>query len=808
MGSVRRGAIRIGLELIQSLSSKPVAPSVRDDLEGRVLEKLNNPYINREGVPLAMDIFKPIGEEYEGRELPVIVAIHGGGLVTGDRKISLDLSRELALRGYLVFSIEYRLSPRANVCEQFDDICAGMDLVGRKLIEYEVDYSRVFLTADSAGAFLAIYTAAMKKSRKLQDAIGYKPSHMTFKAIGLSCGMFYTSRDDILGALLSEQFYGDKKEDAEFLQFMNPEHPEIINNLPPTFLVTSKGDFLNRYSIMYEKALKKAGKTTKLLYYGDDELKHTFNFAHPDLPQSKDANDKMLAFFEEQAQIQYARQTGRAELAKKTEAIESKIKRGTYKQQRLWKTIREMKSLDEDSLNSIAIRDEARSVTYRQMFRKWDCYAEVFSGLKMTGRSNARVGIPGAMTKEAVYAFYGLNMTGALVSMLPYAYMEDAERLAEAVREEELTDLILTDYQASPSFVKKLMEQETGLRRVIILTTEMRRAAVPQEEITKIKLEQGKIHHILDRRHKGRSSQRSERIRLHEDRFTGPVQDRCHKHPSQNRSLDPLLIQIDDHKQADKHRDNTEHHLSIPGAHLFPAQSGSQCSEEVLHHVVRTSGIGIDPRIRSESDVQKHQTDCRRDSQADRQRNRVNNLFTDVEHRQDQEQDSFNQNNTQCRTEGNQIGGSCNGSDIRDNDREETVQSHTGRHDKRLVRKKGHGERTYRGSNTGRHKNSVPKVRSLCLKIRQKIRVQGDDIFRHQFVVGHAGRRDVQQTCFRITHGNVAPCFNGEVAAFHGDAGFQDQTDDLCVQCVCTHSIYCRSDRRKIQSMPGKGKIM
>ena len=71
--------------------------------------------------------------------------------------------------------------------------------------------------------------------------------------------------------------------------------------------------------------------------------------------------------------------------------------------------------------------------------------------------------------------------------MLPYAYMEDAERLAEAVREEELTDLILTDYQASPSFVKKLMEQETGLRRVIILTTEMRRAAVPQEEITKIK---------------------------------------------------------------------------------------------------------------------------------------------------------------------------------------------------------------------------------------------------------------------------------------------------------------------------------
>ena len=134
----------------------------------KVEELLNRPYMNRDEVPLAMDIFKP--EMPEGTELPVIVVIHGGGLVVGDRKISRRYSKALASRGYLVFSIEYRLAPRANSAEQLDDVCAGLDLVGRELVNFDVDFSRIFLTAESAGAYLAVYAAAMKKSEKLQNA--------------------------------------------------------------------------------------------------------------------------------------------------------------------------------------------------------------------------------------------------------------------------------------------------------------------------------------------------------------------------------------------------------------------------------------------------------------------------------------------------------------------------------------------------------------------------------------------------------------------------------------------------------------
>ena len=305
---LQREAIRIILERVQAsdLQDKfedkgdaSAVPGVKFEVE----EHLNNPYMNRGEVPLAMDIFKPVVAE--DVELPVVVTIHGGGLVVGSRAASRQYARVLAGRGYLVFSVEYRLAPRANSAEQLDDVCAGLDLIGRMLVDYNVDFTRMFLTAESAGAYLAIYVAAMRKSKKLRQAIGYDPSRMIFKALGLHSGMFYTTRRDPVGLLLADQFFGEKEMDPDFLQYMNPEHDEILLNLPPVFLSTSRGDFLNNYTLMYHKALKNAGKVSHLVYYGEKELGHAFPALNPLLPQSLDATDRMLAWFEEQAKIAY-----------------------------------------------------------------------------------------------------------------------------------------------------------------------------------------------------------------------------------------------------------------------------------------------------------------------------------------------------------------------------------------------------------------------------------------------------------------------------------------------------------------------
>jgi acetyl esterase/lipase len=302
--TVRKEVVRVLLEKVQGDSLKRsmegnYSPLDENALPYEVEEMLNRPYMNRQEVPLAMDIFKPKTEK--GKELPVIVTIHGGGLVLGDRKMHRRYAKILAGHGYLVFCIEYRLAPRANVAEQLDDVCAGMDLVGRTLVDFDVDFTRVFLTAESAGAFLATYVAAMKESEALQKAVGYEPSNVRFKALGLISGMFYTQKRDLIGHFLAEQFYGDKMSDTDFLELMNPEHKEILGNLPPVFLVTSRGDFLNNYTLMFHDALKKAGKRTHLVYYGEKELGHAFVTMQPGNEKSVDAIERMLKWFEESA---------------------------------------------------------------------------------------------------------------------------------------------------------------------------------------------------------------------------------------------------------------------------------------------------------------------------------------------------------------------------------------------------------------------------------------------------------------------------------------------------------------------------
>ena len=261
-----------------------------------IREYLDISYTNRSGKELLMDIFEPMVTP--GTELPVIINIHGGGLIMGKKEFSVGLCRQIARRGYLVFSLEYRLIPDVRVYEQFDDVCAGMDCVGRKLVDFDVDLTRIYLVAESAGAYLATYVATMKKSKALQDAIGYASSRMNFKAMGLISGMFYTTRKDATGRFLAKSFYGKDEKSKAIARFTNPEDPEIIYNIPPCYLITSKADMLERYTLDFAGELGNKGVEHFLRHMGSDpKLIHAFPVLRPDLPESERVIDEIVDWF-------------------------------------------------------------------------------------------------------------------------------------------------------------------------------------------------------------------------------------------------------------------------------------------------------------------------------------------------------------------------------------------------------------------------------------------------------------------------------------------------------------------------------
>ena len=477
---VKREFMRAAMERSQSMDLKQVMtafgavePTVYDDVE----EQLNIAYVNRDEVALAMDMFKP--KAPEGTELPVILLIHGGGLFMGDRGLDRPYSRLLAHKGYMVFSLEYRLAPKANICQQLDDVCAGMDRVGEMLVDYDVDFSRIFLVADSAGAYLACYVSAMHESVKLQKAIGYKPSRIVYAAVGFISGMFYTEK------ALQDQVYDDKRTDERFLKFMNVEHPDILGNLSPAFMVTSCGDMINNYTLKFHKALKKAGRPCKLVYFGDEELRHIFPIMNPEHPKSIEATDKMLEWFEHWAQVRRESRKSSPELEQQKAALQARIDDGSLARQKVWSSLKERVLVNKSNLDRLAIIDCARNYTYADMFAEWDRYARVFSGLGICAENQSRAALCGVITAEPLFALYALNMTGAEVSLFSYPDFLPGGMWRTMLEKEHITDLIISDIMVTPEVWTEICEarESLGLRHVILLHSLMGGAATGPAEL-------------------------------------------------------------------------------------------------------------------------------------------------------------------------------------------------------------------------------------------------------------------------------------------------------------------------------------
>ena len=79
------------------------------------------PYMNDGDKAHRMDVYRPEGSE--DTTLPVVINIHGGGLLIGSKEFNRFFCAKLSRLGYLVFSIDYRLVPDCMVFDQFSDVC-------------------------------------------------------------------------------------------------------------------------------------------------------------------------------------------------------------------------------------------------------------------------------------------------------------------------------------------------------------------------------------------------------------------------------------------------------------------------------------------------------------------------------------------------------------------------------------------------------------------------------------------------------------------------------------------------------------
>ena len=119
---------------------------------------------------LKLDIYEPKGDTEPLR--PVIVMIHGGGFINGDKENdkTVQLSKLFAKRGYVTVSIDYRLYKgyidytdtlriTEAVTQAYEDAKAAVRWLRAHATEYRLDGSRIAIGGTSAGAITALHAA-------------------------------------------------------------------------------------------------------------------------------------------------------------------------------------------------------------------------------------------------------------------------------------------------------------------------------------------------------------------------------------------------------------------------------------------------------------------------------------------------------------------------------------------------------------------------------------------------------------------------------------------------------------------------
>lgn len=112
--------------------------------------------------PLILDLYRPVERS---TALPLVIYVHGGGWMNGHTRQSGAFSdftavlADLSARGYVVASLEYRLSKEAPFPAAIDDVRTAIRFLKGNAARYGIDPRRVAIWGGSAGGQLAALAA-------------------------------------------------------------------------------------------------------------------------------------------------------------------------------------------------------------------------------------------------------------------------------------------------------------------------------------------------------------------------------------------------------------------------------------------------------------------------------------------------------------------------------------------------------------------------------------------------------------------------------------------------------------------------
>ena len=217
-----------------------------------------------------LDLYRP--KDAEGK-LPVLLNIHGGAWVYGDKNVYAPYCMYLATQGFAVVNASYRLAPKHTFPAPLEDVGAMVEWVVDHAEEYGLDVSNLFFVGDSAGAHLATaYTAIQLNEAYAKSFPGIKVDERFIpKGLLLNCGVFdieveWKKQGRALTPFLTDLL--GEKPTVESVKQMSPAQ-FITSDFPSVHLTTSNGDFLRKHSYRLKEVLEKKSVEVVFKEYGE-----------------------------------------------------------------------------------------------------------------------------------------------------------------------------------------------------------------------------------------------------------------------------------------------------------------------------------------------------------------------------------------------------------------------------------------------------------------------------------------------------------------------------------------------------------
>ena len=233
---------------VTKAGAEPNVWPVKEDVSAVKTETVE--WLEREDGELLMDVhFTENGET----DKPVMVYIHGGGWVQGERTDHLYYSKAFAAHGYVVFCPDYDLSSEERHLAGSTELqlCDALAWVKDHAADYGADVSRLYLTGGSAGGNMALELAYRINSGEYAAASDGTelPKVKAVSAMFPACSVadMFTNRDPVLGPTgyrIAAAYTGvAPEEDPELFRSLEPVN-HISKAAAPTFIMVGAGDSL------------------------------------------------------------------------------------------------------------------------------------------------------------------------------------------------------------------------------------------------------------------------------------------------------------------------------------------------------------------------------------------------------------------------------------------------------------------------------------------------------------------------------------------------------------------------------------